>query len=164
MINKNACTKWVQFNIENASARPPHPEEGVTAGGIAQSICWNWFKNFARVLRRFSCGCGFSQGVAQDFLHDFCHCFCNVFSREKSSRMPPETLREGPRSIPGASQNGPRTSPDRLAEQLQKNNAKNADHPLEIWYFWAHFGTRPEPQNRTKTSPEPKKCVRRRRR
>ena len=33
--------------IENASARPPHPEEGVTAVGIAQSICWNWFKNFA---------------------------------------------------------------------------------------------------------------------
>ena len=126
--------------IENASARPPHPEEGVTAGGIAQGICWNWFKNFAKVLRRFSYGCGFSQGVAQDFLHDFCRCFRSVFSREKSSRMPPETLREGPRSIPGASQNSPRTSPDRLSEQLQKTNAKSADHLCRICTFGVILG------------------------
>ena len=30
--------------------------------------------------------------------------------------------------------------------------------------FWDDFGTRPGPQNRLKTGPEPKKCVRRRRR
>ena len=109
-----------------------------------------WFKNFARVLRKISCGCGFSQGVAQDFLHDFCYCFCKAFSREKSFRMPPETIREGPRSVPGASQNCPRTSADSLAEQLQKNNAKSADLPLRNCYILDHFGTRPEPKNRQK--------------
>ena len=79
----------------------------------------------------------------------------HIFS-STCSRIPPETLRESPRSVPGASQNGPSTSPDRLAEQFQNNNAKSALHPLRNCYFFAHFGTRPEPPNRPKIVLVPK--------
>ena len=39
------------FIIEDASARPPHPENVVTAGKIAQSVCVILCRIFARVAQ-----------------------------------------------------------------------------------------------------------------
>ena len=37
--------------IEDASARPPHPEVVVTSERVAQIFGWIWIKTFSRVLR-----------------------------------------------------------------------------------------------------------------
>ena len=118
--------------IENANARPPHPEEGVTAGGIAQSICWRWFRvcagfgseflqdlvqDFCKGLAEDFPAGGISQGVAQDFLHGFCRGFCNRFSRKIS----PESLQKPSGRVPGASPGPPRTIPERLQTGSQNN-------------------------------------------
>ena len=92
------------------------------------------FLIFGTVLQHwFSCGCGFTQGVAQDF----CRCFCNVFSREKilrnASRNPPGGSPERPRRLPERSQN--------VSRHASGTSARFGDlKVLTIFCFFCTFG------------------------
>ena len=125
------------------------------------------FLIFGTVLQHwFSCGCGFTQGVAQDF----CRCFCNVFSREKivqnASRNPPGGSPERPRSLPEQSQNLSR-------QTLRATSNKIMPKVLRVFVKFALFGSFWDPAEapkstkngpraekvRPETAPEPFFCV-----
>ena len=73
------------------------------------------------------------------FLTDGAIDFRSISTRFFFDFRSPETLPESPRSVPGASQNSSGTSPDRFAEQLQRNSAKSADGHCRFYTFGLIF-------------------------
>ena len=84
-----------------------------------------------------------------------------------SKKVSKNPIKIGSGSVPGVSRMRPgpiRNTPERQKCKKTACGAKKATDNFFKARFWVDFGTRPGAQNRQKTGPGAKKCVRRRRR
>ena len=96
------------YITENASARPPHPQEEVTAGGVAESLCWIW------------CG-SFGKGFAEDFYRKIDHGI-NFPSENQCENHPKIFAKSHRKNIENSSNIGPggsKRAPEWLWEALR---------------------------------------------